>query len=625
MIEPVPNGRRTFGRAVLCLLIILFVSSGTFTTVNASGKVRKGAKTRVQKPKIAKTANERQTQIADKGEAFDEAIGNSLADAYLSGKKNNSTSADPTGAKNYYNSLNSRGKNAMLDFYSDKIGNYLEKEKKDEALTLIDLYHALAAKNDEKLPTMLLIKGTLHAEQLDSVNVSQTIKELEACNPQKTEFITALKEHLEKIKNYEPPLRRTGNSIWVAGNTVWDDPYAFGNMLGNSITKTQTINMDTSPTIFMSSKYDATSDTASFIIDPVSSIKQFIDWRVLGVSGMLFDFKGLNLNSKLSDMTSIQKPISSQIVIQTASDSIYILWSSEHINRNSPEIASILRGCFSSAASSISAEFAQRNVHSFGTHVGVSLLLIPAEILFNAIIDELFTPTKKMYTLEAYLKCIDQFTMTGEIVFNFNKITAKGDFERKKTKCHVVFSKWTPESGIVFESPIKDHKLFLHPSLDISPQEYKKDKTTRYAHWKQHGDNKNYSNWNNDQYKWLVLYNDSVLKSNGIESHIIDKEIPSVGLDVVDIPEKVQSKQKLSIGMGVYVENVKKTSASGIAGIKKKDIILEVNGENLTSSAHFSRIISNSKPGDWLYCKVLRGKKYINVPIRVTWDSKNTY
>ena len=148
-------------------------------------------------------------------------------------------------------------------------------------------------------------------------------------------------------------------------------------------------------------------------------------------------------------------------------------------------------------------------------------------------------------------------------------------------------------------------------------KQYEKDKTTRWSYWKKNGTKKNRESWNDDQYKWLVLYNDSVLASHGVKSHILDNVTPDVGLKVVGIPDKVKKKVKME--NGAFVEDVELIGAANVAGIKQKDIIIAINGMTIDTGDDFYYVVRSAKPGDWLNCSILRNNKQMMIPIRVTW------
>lgn len=97
---------------------------------------------------------------------------------------------------------------------------------------------------------------------------------------------------------------------------------------------------------------------------------------------------------------------------------------------------------------------------------------------------------------------------------------------------------------------------------------------------------------------------------------------PFLGVRYVLINSDVKQKYKLSVDYGAYVlkgDNgepaVTKDSAAEKAGIKEKDIILEVNGEKISKDNAMSKIIQKYSSGDKVALKVLRDDKEINIDV----------
>jgi serine protease Do len=91
---------------------------------------------------------------------------------------------------------------------------------------------------------------------------------------------------------------------------------------------------------------------------------------------------------------------------------------------------------------------------------------------------------------------------------------------------------------------------------------------------------------------------------------------PFLGVRYVLINEQVQKKNNLSVDYGALVTKgnqgeaaVMPGSAADKAGIKAGDIILEFNGEKITTDNSMAKIISKYHPGDKVVLKILRGKE----------------
>jgi len=49
------------------------------------------------------------------------------------------------------------------------------------------------------------------------------------------------------------------------------------------------------------------------------------------------------------------------------------------------------------------------------------------------------------------------------------------------------------------------------------------------------------------------------------------------------------------------------------------DLILKIDGEEVTGNAEFARLIANKKPGDTVTLTVERGDTTLDVPVTVRW------
>lgn len=89
---------------------------------------------------------------------------------------------------------------------------------------------------------------------------------------------------------------------------------------------------------------------------------------------------------------------------------------------------------------------------------------------------------------------------------------------------------------------------------------------------------------------------------------------PFLGVRYVLINEKIQEENNLSVSYGAWVVKgdngepaVESGSAAQKAGLKENDIILEFNGEKITTDNSLAKIIIKYNPGDKVTLKILRG------------------
>ena len=124
---------------------------------------------------------------------------------------------------------------------------------------------------------------------------------------------------------------------------------------------------------------------------------------------------------------------------------------------------------------------------------------------------------------------------------------------------------------------------------------------------------------NKEHYKWLMIYNDSIMVARGDKSIITHNYSPQMGIDCADVTTEFCEKHKLNSSNGVIVKYVKRQSAAQIAGLKKDDVILAIDGVDIHSNRDFYDISRRLEIGDWMRLKVWRKKKIINLTLRTTW------
>jgi len=108
---------------------------------------------------------------------------------------------------------------------------------------------------------------------------------------------------------------------------------------------------------------------------------------------------------------------------------------------------------------------------------------------------------------------------------------------------------------------------------------------------------------------------DQIIKTNKIV-------YPFLGVRYLLVDDTVKDKYKLSVDYGAYVlrgDNgeaaVTKDSSADKAGIKEKDVVLEINGEKITTDNSMAKIIEKYNPNDKVTLKVLRDGKEISVDV----------
>jgi len=97
---------------------------------------------------------------------------------------------------------------------------------------------------------------------------------------------------------------------------------------------------------------------------------------------------------------------------------------------------------------------------------------------------------------------------------------------------------------------------------------------------------------------------------------------PFLGVRYVLLTEKIQKDNNLPVSYGAWIikgnqgeSAIYSGSAAQIAGLKEGDIILEFNGEKITTENTLAKIIMKYNPGDKINLKILRDKEELNIPV----------
>ena len=97
---------------------------------------------------------------------------------------------------------------------------------------------------------------------------------------------------------------------------------------------------------------------------------------------------------------------------------------------------------------------------------------------------------------------------------------------------------------------------------------------------------------------------------------------PFLGVRYVLLTEKIQKDNNLPVSYGAWIikgnqgeSAIYSGSAAQIAGLKEGDIILEFNGEKITTENTLAKIIMKYNPGDKINLKILRDKEEKIIPV----------
>jgi len=104
------------------------------------------------------------------------------------------------------------------------------------------------------------------------------------------------------------------------------------------------------------------------------------------------------------------------------------------------------------------------------------------------------------------------------------------------------------------------------------------------------------------------------------EAQLKDEVRKSLGLTVKQLTPNIVRRFKINQNEGVIIADVDQGSTAGDAGLKPKDIILEINKKLIKTLADYSAALEHVKPGDTALFLVKRGDNTIYAALRIKKD-----
>jgi 2-alkenal reductase len=92
---------------------------------------------------------------------------------------------------------------------------------------------------------------------------------------------------------------------------------------------------------------------------------------------------------------------------------------------------------------------------------------------------------------------------------------------------------------------------------------------------------------------------------------------PSAYLGVMFHPISQQESAYYNLPVGAYINSLASGSPAAHAGLKKRDVITKVDGQQVSDTVTLAQIISNKAPGDQVKLMVWRGGKTIELTVRL--------
>lgn len=88
---------------------------------------------------------------------------------------------------------------------------------------------------------------------------------------------------------------------------------------------------------------------------------------------------------------------------------------------------------------------------------------------------------------------------------------------------------------------------------------------------------------------------------------------PQIGITTVDVTESVS--RYYDIPLGVYVQSVQEGGAADLAGIQKGDVIIDADGETVTTADELNKVKNNHKAGETLSLTITRAGEDIKIDL----------
>lgn len=493
---------------------------------------------------------------------------------YIERKSNYRDTADPLiRLLEYSKQLKGKYYSAFDKLLVDSLTANLKRNSNDRVIAVVELYDHLFADTAVNKTKMLYVKGNILASKQDTIQLKKVIRRLNLL--QDTVHSQTLYGHLIKIRNYVPADQGL-DGTWIS-NWYRKDVY---NWPMNPIT----FDYKDGQTIVYHKPY------------------------VL----------------ELENTCEYQPTDTSRLVFPYAEDSLYIVWSSEKLKNIDPEALGLLRGATSTAASIVSGNLARHNKVDLGEQILGNIATSAIEIGLNAIFDALWKPSKTVWILEGRFRRVNKYLLKGTLSFQSQKVDVNGKVSNKTS--------WTNKYSYTRYNP-DDHIYWAGWRFGITtPYEwltkYIKARKSQFTPAK-----KDKKHFNTHQRLKVWYLNHIRALEEGVDDDLfyelyIPKAdsmkqacyiAPFMGVTLSSVDSIFRQKNKWSPDQGVVITDFyKEYSAALLAGLKKKDVIVEVGSYPITDDASFSDAISHFKPYEVVNVVVQRKKKRLTIPVELS-------
>lgn len=490
---------------------------------------------------------------------------------YIERKSDFRDTADPLiRLLEYSKQLRGKYYSAFDKLLVDSLTANLKRNSNDRVIAVVELYDHLFADTAANKTKMLYVKGNILASKQDTIQLKKVIRRLDLLED--TVHSQTLYGHLVKIRNYVPADQGL-DGTWIS-NWYRTDGY---NWSMNPIT----FDYKNGQTIVYHKPY-------------------------------VYEL----------EYTSDYPTDTSRIVLPYAEDSLYIVWSSEKLKNIDPEALGLLRGATSTAASIVSGNLARHNKVDFGEQLLGNIATSVIEIGINAIFDAIWKPSKTVWILEGRFRRVNKYLLQGTMTYTGQKVNVDGKVSDKTTWTNTYsYTRYNPDDHIYWAGwrfGITTPYAWLTEYIKARKNQFtpaKKDQKRFNTHqrakvWYLNHIRAMEEGIDDDLYYQLWLQADSMKQACYIA--------PFIGIVFDEVDSTFRQKNKWSPEQGVVVKEFGKWSPALLAGLKEKDVIVEVGSYPITDDASFSKAISHFKPYEVVNVVVQRKKKRLTIPVELS-------
>lgn len=490
---------------------------------------------------------------------------------YIEQKSYSRDTADPLiRLLEYSKQLKGKYYSAFDKLLVDSLTANLKRNSSDRVIAVVELYDHLFADTAANKTKMLYVKGNILASKQNTIQLKKVIRRLDLL--QDTVHSQTLYGHLVKIRNYVPADQGL-DGTWIS-NWYRTDGY-------------------------------------NWSMNPIT-----FDYK----NGQIIVYHKPYVYEL--EYTSDYPTDTSRIVLPYAEDSLYIVWSSEKLKNIDPEALGLLRGATSTAASIVSGNLARHNKVDLGEQILGNIATSAIEIGLNAIFDALWKPSKTVWILEGRFRRVNKYLLQGTLSYQSKKVNVDGKVSNKTSWSHEYsYTRYNPDDHIYWAGwrfDINTPYVWLTEYIKARKNQFtpaKKDQKRFNTHqrakvWYLNHIRAMEEGIDDDLYYQLWLRADSMKQACYIA--------PFIGIVFDEVDSTFRQKNKWSPEQGVVVKEFGKWSPALLAGLKEKDVIVEVGSYPITDDASFSKAIGNFKPYEVVNVVVQRKKKRLTIPVELS-------